>query len=99
MEVLRGRKVRAFYDLIRTRGESDAVCIDSIAILIALGRDPRTSTNRDVSRISGRKKQLDAIERAYRAVAEQHGLRPHVVQAVTWVHWRNIRDAKGVHES
>lgn len=91
--VLSGPKVRAFYALILTAGAVDDVCIDSIAILIALGVNPGPDVaNEDAAPFFNRPVTLRAIRAAYRRVAARHGLRPHAVQAITWLAWRNERD-------
>lgn len=91
--VLSGPKVLAFYALILTAGATNDVCIDSIAILIALGIAPGPDVaNEDAAPFFNRPVTLRAIRAAYRRVARRRGLRPHAVQAITWLAWRNERD-------
>lgn len=87
-----GPKVRAFYNLLCTGGKCYDLCLDSIAILAALGKDPGRVINDDARAIFHRPKQLTAIDTAYRRVALKRNLRPSEVQAIVWTVWRNERD-------
>jgi hypothetical protein len=89
--VVSGRKVSNFYRLLCS--PCDAVVLDSIAILAAIGVDPNPLvTNEDAKPYFDRSGVLDTIERAYRAVAQDLSLRPDQVQATVWIVWRNERD-------
>jgi hypothetical protein len=89
--VVSGRKVSNFFRLLCS--PCDALVLDSIAILAAVGIDPNPLVTSDDAKLYfGRKRTLDTIERAYRAVAEEQGLRPDQVQAIVWTVWRNERD-------
>lgn len=90
--VVSGPKVTAFYNLLRDPSDSNELVLDSIAVLLALGRDPSKVTNEDAKPYLGRPRALRAIARAYRKVAADLGILPHVLQATTWVTWRNERD-------
>lgn len=87
LDVLSGRKVRAFYGCIV--GNND-VCVDGHAFAIWSGqRIPTTKT----PKISD--KLYDAISHDYRVATEQINAitgkqyLPCQVQAITWVAWRN----------
>lgn len=90
--VVSGPKVTAFFNLLRDPTASNELVLDSIAVLLALGRDPHRVTNEDAKPSLGRPRVLRTIARAYRAVANELGVPPHVLQATTWVTWRNERD-------
>lgn len=89
LDVLSGRKVRAFYRCIS--GYNDSVCIDGHAYAIFVGeRVPTTQTP------SIGKALYAAIERSYVLAAQSsydlcgHVLTPAQVQAVTWVTYRRL---------
>lgn len=88
LDILGGRKVRAFYECICG---DDAVCVDGHAYSIWLGE--RVSTTK-TPRISD--SLYDRISDDYRKAAEQISditgidYRPCQVQAITWVTWRNL---------
>jgi hypothetical protein len=90
--VVSGPKVTAFYNLLRDPSASNELVLDSIAVLLALGRDPALVTNEDAKPTLGRPRVMRAIARAYRKVATDLGILPHELQATTWVTWRNERD-------
>lgn len=84
-DVLGGLKVRAFYECLLNpwNPKDSAVCIDRHAKSVALGRrvlDKEASVS---------PKQYALISAAYKAAATELQVAPHVVQAVTWVAWRN----------
>jgi hypothetical protein len=88
LDVLGGRKVRAFYECIIGR---DSVCVDGHAYSIWLGqRVPTTKT----PKISD--KLYDKISEDYRIATKQINeitgefYLPCQVQAITWVAWRNL---------
>jgi hypothetical protein len=90
LDVLGGRKVRAFYQCILGQ---DAVCVDGHAYSIWLGqRVPTTKT----PKISD--KLYDRISEDYRIAAKQINeitndfYLPSQVQAITWVVWRNLHN-------
>ena len=78
------RKTGHFYRCIVDPTDTDAVCVDRHAHDIAVG-----------SRYGSRGRGLDArgrynlIADVYREAARRLGELPQVVQAVTWVAWRN----------
>ena len=83
LDVLSGRKVRAFYANII--GDPDAVTVDRWAVRIALGdpEHPGTVGDRDHY----------AIESAYREAAGRIGIAPRDLQAATWVAFRRQHGA------
>lgn len=87
-DTLRGLKTIAFFDGIRTRGRTDAVCIDRHAYSIAVGERVI-----DVPTIT--KPRYAAIAAAYADAADSllgmHGfdLSGAQIQAITWLTWRN----------
>lgn len=88
---LGGRKVRAFYECIMGH---DSVCVDGHAYSIWLGqRVPTTKTPSISAKLYGQ------IAGDYRIATEQinnitgEHFTPAQVQAVTWVVWRNLKDA------
>ena len=86
-DVLGGPKVRAFYALLYTRGQSDSVVIDGHAFNIARGeRAPLRGKVPAAARVSIARYRM--AEEAYRIAAARLGVAPHAVQAVTWTHWR-----------
>jgi hypothetical protein len=90
LEVLGGPKVRAFYALLYTRGQSDSVVIDGHAFNIARGeRAPiRGAKVPQAARVTAARYRW--AEAAYRAAARLLGLEPHALQAITWTHWRTV---------
>lgn len=89
--IVSGPKVTAFWALLS--GPCNALVIDSIAILAAVGIDPNPLvTSEDAKPYFGRVRVMEQIRRAYRAVAEERELRPDQVQAIVWTVWRNERD-------
>ena len=92
MDVQRGPKVRAFYTLLRDPTDAHALCLDSIAVLAALGRDPRRSITADAGKAAGQPRTMRTVDAAYRRVAAANDLLPHQLQAIVWVAFRNERD-------
>jgi hypothetical protein len=88
LDVLGGRKVRAFYQCIVGQ---DSVCVDGHAYSIWLGQ--RVTTNK-TPKISD--KLYDRISEDYRIATKQINeitgdfYLPSQVQAITWVAWRNL---------
>lgn len=84
-EVLGGLKVRAFYECLLNpwNPKDGAVCIDRHAKSVAFGY---RVADRD-STVTP--KQYGLIAAAYKTVANELQVAAHVVQAVTWVAWRN----------
>lgn len=87
LDVLGGRKVRAFYRNIVGELNAD-VCVDRHALAIALGRD---ATEQELHRVCNSNKFYDELAAAYKAVAHRVGLEPSELQAITWVCWRRLK--------
>lgn len=84
---LGGPKVRAFYALLVSRGQSDDVVIDGHAFNIARGtRAPIRGDVPKAARVNLARYRLAAL--AYRKAAALLGILPHELQAITWTHWR-----------
>jgi hypothetical protein len=83
INVLRGPKVRAFFFAIRDAGEYNEAVVDRHALSVYFGR-PVTNTERRFCK--GR--NTKGVQRAYACVATEVGVRPHELQAITWVQWR-----------
>lgn len=82
LKVLGGPKVRAFYTNILRPDLSHAVTIDVHANALCYGTGappPRGARYR-------------AAAQAFREVAARFGYKPHEVQAITWVWWRENED-------
>lgn len=86
LDVLNGPKVRAFYSLIADPN-STAVCIDRHAASIAMGKRLTDNELNSVGRNYLR------YVRCYVRAAKELCILPSQVQAVTWVHWRNVKGA------
>lgn len=84
-DVLGGLKVRAFYEcMLNPWNPADSVvCIDRHTKSVVMGYRVADKDSTVTP------KQYGLIAAAYRAVANQLQVAPHVVQAVTWVVWRN----------
>lgn len=84
LDVLGGNKVRSFYANILSKGKDDsAVTIDTWALRIAIGE-----TKGHANGITD--KQYARLRTAYQNVARAIGILATELQAVTWVHIRNI---------
>jgi hypothetical protein len=86
-DVIRGQKVRSFLDNITKPHESDAVTVDVWAERISTG-----DLKQPGSTLTAKKYQ--AIVEEYRAAAEVVGLRPLVLQAITWVVVRRLAKSR-----
>ena len=85
--ILGGRKVRAFYEAIRTKGNTDFVCIDRHAF------DLVTNTRLNTQTLT-LKRYTDAVDKYRRAThilnkEYNEDFSPTQVQAITWVTWRS----------
>lgn len=83
--IVKGKKVRAFWVCIASNGTDPfAVCVDRHAVAIACGR---FLDSEDAGKaVNG--KRYDLVADAYRDAAHLLGATPCIVQAVTWVVWR-----------
>jgi hypothetical protein len=91
LAVLGGKKVRAFYKGIVTRGKTFAVCLDRHAFAIAAGKN---LTEKELAQCFSKVGVYEQIEQAYRNVAFKYKLWPAQVQAITWVQWRKDKVSK-----
>lgn len=82
---LTGRKVRAFYDSIRSGGEGREVCVDRHAYAVYVGRP----VSEKESAVLQKKGTYDTVSETYREVAREFGVAPPQCQAITWVWWRD----------
>lgn len=87
LDILGGRKVRAFYACIVTAGNTDAVCVDRHAYDLATGTRG--------SHLSLSDRRAEHCQRAYqsaaarlRATGEAPDITAAQLQAITWVTWR-----------
>lgn len=86
LDVLGGRKVRAFYANIL--GDGEAVTVDRHAIMVA---DNRTYTSDELKFTAGNVKRItDEYREAAATLSAEMGrtLTPAMVQATVWVWWR-----------
>lgn len=83
--VLKGNKVRCFYQCLLKPDNRLAVCIDGHAYAIWKGK--RVTLN-DVPTLTDR--LYNAIARDYMEAAQTVGVLPNQLQAVTWVVWRRL---------
>jgi len=86
-DVLGGRKVRSFFANIVEPGRSGAVTVDRHCVDMLVGR--RGAVNDRVLERPGAYVLCAAV---VRSVARDLGWRPHEVQAVAWVAWRQTHD-------
>jgi hypothetical protein len=78
---LNGQKIRSFYSNIMGL---DEVTIDGHALNIALGyRQGLTTDSTNMG-----KRQYRELQAAYVRAAQRVGVKPHVLQAVTWTTWK-----------
>lgn len=88
LDVLRGPKVRAFFQLIADPDDPDNVVIDRHAVDIAVGRR-QSIKNRDHDFPLARRGRYARFADAYRTAARLLGVTAAQTQAVTWVAWRD----------
>lgn len=80
---LNGQKIRSFYSNIRGL---DEVTIDGHALNIARGkREGLTSDKTNMG-----KREYRELQEAYVRAAKRVGVKPHVLQAITWTTWKRI---------
>ena len=80
---LNGQKIRSFYSNIRGL---DEVTIDGHALNIARGkREGLTSDKTNMG-----KREYRSLQEAYVRAAKRVGVKPHVLQAITWTTWKRI---------
>lgn len=84
LDVFKGPKTRAFAAAIATNGQTDLVTIDSHAYSIAIGEKVSVKQAKIGARL------YREISAAYLDVADMTGYTGPVIQAITWVAWRNL---------
>lgn len=90
LTVLNGRKERSFYHNIHTPHRTGPVTVDRHAFSVALAR---ILTDKEL-KLLDRSGIYHYVAACYRSVARQIGIPPHVLQSITWDHWRTF-DAYG----
>lgn len=80
---LNGQKIRSFYSNIRGL---DEVTIDGHALNIA--RNTREGLTSDKTNMG--KRQYRELQGAYIRAAKRVGVKPHVLQAITWTTWKRV---------
>ena len=85
LATLKGPKLQEFFNCIL--GDADDVCIDGHAYSVWVG-DRITLAN--VPSIG--KKLRQSIKADYQLAALSLGVKPHVVQAITWVTWKRLHN-------
>ena len=85
LDTLSGDKTKSFYLNIKYPDREVNVTVDRHAIAIALGR---IATQKEHSLT---KKSYKCFEDCYKWTAEQLGIRPLLLQSITWETWRNIK--------
>lgn len=91
LDILRGDKVRAFYQTILDPLADIDPVIDRHAFDIAVGE--RTDDKR--RGVLSRKGVYSEFAAAYRDAARVAGIGAAQMQAVTWIAWRNMHNIKG----
>ena len=87
LDVLGGRKVRAFYKaIVAPHGTSEPV-IDRHAIAIYMGRQV---SERELLMVQN-DKVMDRIQKAYKKASYELEVHHHKVQAITWSEWRRLK--------
>lgn len=92
-EVLGGRKVRSFFTNIADPTRSGAVTVDRHCVDMLAG-----SRGYVQSRILERVGAYALCAAVVRSVARELNLRPHEVQAIAWVAWRNAHEVPAHHD-
>ena len=83
--ILNGKKQKAFFHNLYLPIQSQRVTIDRHAISIALGR-PAKDNELQITH-----NQYDWFADCYRRLADKLGIRPSLLQSITWEHWRVIK--------
>lgn len=88
LDVLRGPKTRSFAIAIATGGHGEVATIDRHAHDAAMD-EVHTNGERTIG-----KRKFDAMDAAYREVAEYLGLTVNDLQAIVWVVWKREKKQK-----
>lgn len=83
--ILNGKKQKAFFHNLYMPTQSQRVTIDRHAISIALGRTAKDNE------LQITHNQYDWFADCYRRLADKLGIRPSMLQSITWEHWRVIK--------
>jgi len=83
--ILNGRKISSFYMNILYPDSSTTVTIDRHAIAVALGR---TATAKELSLTD---KQYTFFEDCYKRASDKLGIRPNLLQSITWEAWKRLK--------
>jgi hypothetical protein len=94
LDVLRGNKTRAFYQLIADPNDPDTVVIDRHAIDVAIG-ERLSDLDRNSRYPLNRRGWYERFADAYRTAARRLGVTPSWLQAATWLaqsdQWYGVR--------
>jgi hypothetical protein len=85
--VLGGDKVTSFY-LCLVDQDNECVVIDRHAVSIAVGQP----LGKEYAKYVSTRKKYGAFEQCYVNVAKMLDIKPHQLQAITWVTWRRINN-------
>ncbi len=84
LDVSKGQKVNSFYNSIKNKGLGQDVCLDTHAINLATNK---INTVAEKSKIWS-SKRYKIFQESYCEVANELGVSPQQLQAITWVAWR-----------
>jgi hypothetical protein len=85
LSILNGPKIKSFYMNIKYPGAYDNVTIDRHAIAVALGH---TATDTELSLSE---KQYKFFKDCYVYTADKLGIKPLLLQSITWETWKRIK--------
>lgn len=89
LTTLNGNKIQNFFLNIAYPMAKEGVTIDRHAVSIAFGKSLPDSMLRSIT-----DRQYEFFAECYRIAAAKAGILPNEMQAVTWVKWRKLKDAK-----
>lgn len=89
LTTLRGNKISNFFLNIAYPEAKDHVTVDRHAIAVCLNRNINENEGVGIT-----DNQYEFLASCYRDAAERLGVLPNVVQSVTWVKWRKLKQAK-----
>lgn len=93
LATLNGNKISSFFVNIAYPNEPTHVTIDRHAIAVCLNRPIKENEGAGIT-----DKQYEFLASCYRQAGEILGLLPNQVQSVTWVKWRQIKNANKFNE-
>ena len=85
LSILNGPKIKSFYMNIKYPGAYEDVTIDRHAIAVAIGH---TATDIELSLSE---KQYEFFSDCYSYTADKLGLKPLLLQSITWETWKRIK--------